>query len=91
MKSGRELDRCEQLGIVRGHNNQEYEQMTDEEITERVKESWENENHPKDTPGQRRERLIKFERTRNFMLRGGGVSLSAAIPLRDITVIFNVK
>ena len=28
--SKRELERCEQLGIVRGHTNQEYEQMSDE-------------------------------------------------------------
>ena len=65
--------RCEQLGnIVRGHTNQEYEQMTDEEITDRLNELRENENHPGDTPGQRREWMIKFERTRHLMLWGDG-------------------
>ena len=71
----RELDRCEQLGIVRGQTNQEYEQMTDEEITDRLKELGENENHSGDTPGQRRERLIKFERTRHLMLWGDGSTI----------------
>lgn len=50
----RELDRCEQLGVVRGYTNNEYEQMNDEEITERLKVLG-DEHHPGDTTGQRRE------------------------------------
>ena len=33
----RELDRFEKLGIVRGHTNEEYGQMSDDQITERLK------------------------------------------------------
>lgn len=66
----RELDRFEKLGIVRGHTNEEYGQMSDDQITERLKELGEIENHSGDTPGQRRERLIKFERTRHLMIWG---------------------
>ena len=71
----RELDRCEQLGVVRGYSNNKYEQMNDEEITERLKVLG-DENHPGDTPGQRRERLIKFERTRHLMVWGDGSTIS---------------
>jgi len=34
-----------------------------------------DENHPRDTPGQRRERLIKFERTRHLMVWGDGSTI----------------
>ena len=71
----RELDRCEQLGIVRSHTNQEYEQMSDEQIAERLKVLGEDANHPGDTPGQRRERLIRFERTRHLMIWGDGSTI----------------
>lgn len=67
----RELDKFEKLGIVRGHTNEEYGQMSDDQITEQLKVLGEIENHLNDTPGQRRECLIKFERTRHLMLWGG--------------------
>ena len=58
----RELDR---FGVVRGYSNNEYKQTNDEEITEWLKILG-DENHPGDTPGQRRQQLIKFERTRHL-------------------------
>lgn len=70
----RELDRCEQLGVVRGYTNNEYEQMNDEEITEQLKVLG-DEHHPWDTTGQRRERLMKFERTRHLMVWGDGSTI----------------
>lgn len=70
----RELDRCEELGVVRAYTNNEYEQMSDEEITERLNELGDVKN-PGDTPGQRRERLIKFERTRHLMVWGDGSTI----------------
>ena len=63
----RELERCEQLGIVRGHTNQEYERMSDEQITEGLKVLGDDKNNPGDTPGQRREWLMRFERTRHLL------------------------
>ena len=60
----RELDRFEKLGIVHGYTNEEHEQMSDDQITEQLKVLGEIENHSGYTPGQRRERLIKFQRTR---------------------------
>ena len=68
------LDRCEQLGVVRGYTNEKYEQMKDEEITERLNELGDV-NNPWDTPGQRLERLIKFERTRHLMVWGDGSTI----------------
>ena len=50
----REFDRFEKLGIVRGHNNEEYGQMSDDQITERLKVLGERGNHSGDTPGKRR-------------------------------------
>lgn len=70
----RELDRCEELGVVRAYTNNEYEQMSDEKITERLNELGDVKN-PGDTPGQRRERLIKFERTRHLMVWGDGSTI----------------
>jgi len=70
----RELDRCEQLGVVGGYTNNEYEQMNNEEITERLKVLG-DEHHPWDTTGQRRERLMKFERTRHLMVWGDGSTI----------------
>lgn len=71
----RELDKFEKLGIVRGHTNEEYGQMSDDQITERLKVLGEIENHLNDTPGQRRECLIKFERTRHLMIWGDGSTI----------------
>ena len=71
----RELDRCEKLGIVRGHTNNDYQQMSDNQITERLKVLGEMENQQGDTPGQRRERLIKFEKTRHLMIWGDGSTI----------------
>lgn len=48
----REFDRFEKLGIVRGHNNEEYGQMRDDQITERLKVLGEIGNHSGDTPGK---------------------------------------
>ena len=60
----------EKLGNVRGHTNKEYGQMSDDQITEWLKVLGEIENHSGDTTGQRRERLITFERTRHLMIWG---------------------
>lgn len=68
----RDLERCEQLGIVRGHMDQEYEQMSHEQITERLKVLGNDENHLRDSPEQRKERPMRFERTRHVMVWGGG-------------------
>ena len=67
----RDLERCEQLGIVRGHTDQEYEQMSHEQITERLKVLGNDENHLRDSPEQRKERPMRFERTRHLMVWGG--------------------
>ena len=56
------------LEFVRDHTNKEYGQMSDDQITELLKVLGEIENHLDDTPGQRRERLIKFEKTRHLMI-----------------------
>ena len=71
----RELDRFEKLGIVRGYTNEEYGQMSDDQITERLKVFGEIENHSGDTPGQRRGRLIKFQGTRHLMIWGDGSTI----------------
>lgn len=63
----RDLERCEQLGVVRGHTNQEHEQ-----ITERLKVLGDDKNHLRDSPEQRKEWLMRFERTRHLMVWGGG-------------------
>ena len=49
--------------------------MRDDQITERLKVLGEIENHSGDTPGQRRECLIKFERTRHLMIWGDGSTI----------------
>ena len=41
----RELERCEQLGVVRGHTDHEYENMRDELVIERLSVLGENGNH----------------------------------------------
>ena len=64
----RELSRCEQLGVVRDHTNDDYAQMSDDQISQRLIRVLGDEGHLRDTPGQRRERLIKFERTRHLMI-----------------------
>ena len=51
----RDLERCEQLGIVRGHTDQEYEQMSHEQITERLNMLGNDENHLRDSTEQRKE------------------------------------
>lgn len=63
----RELGRCEQLGVVRDHTN-------DDQISQRLRVLG-DEGHLRDTPGQRRERLIKFERTRHLMIWGDGSTI----------------
>lgn len=57
---------------MRGHTNQEYEQMSHEQITERLKVLGDDKNHLRDSPEQRKEWLIRFERTRHLMVWGGG-------------------
>lgn len=71
----RELDRFEKLGIVHGYTNEEHEQMSDDQITEQLKVLGEIENNSAYTPGQRRERLIKFQRTRHLMIWGDGSTI----------------
>ena len=70
----RELNRCEQLGVVRDHTNDDYAQMSDDQISQRLRVLG-DEGHLRDTPGQRRERLIKFERTRHLMIWGDGSTI----------------
>ena len=45
----RELDRFEKLGIVRGYTNEEYGQMSDDQITEQLKVLGGIENHSGNT------------------------------------------
>ena len=70
----RELNRCEQLGVVRDHTNDDYAQMSDDQISQRLRVLG-DEGHLRDTPGQRRERLIKSERTRQLMIWGDGSTI----------------
>jgi len=49
--------------------------MSDDQITEQLKVLGEVENHSRDTPGQRRERFIKFQRTRHLMIWGDGSTI----------------
>ena len=70
----RELNRCEQLGVVRDHINDDYAQMSDDQISQRLRVLG-DEGHLRDTPGQRRERLIIFERTRHLMIWGEGSTI----------------
>lgn len=46
--------------------------MSNNQITERLAALGEMENHQGETPGQRRERLIKFEKIRQLMIYGRG-------------------
>ena len=71
----RELERCEQLGVVRGHTDHEYENMRDELVIERLRVLGENGNHAGYTPHQRKECLMKFERTRHLMMWGDGSTI----------------
>ena len=71
----RELDRFEKLGIVRGHTNKECGQMSDGQITKGLKVLKEIEKHSGDTPVQRRECLIKFDRRRHLMIWGDGSTI----------------
>ena len=70
----RELNRCEQLGVVRDHINDDYAQMSDDQISQRLRVLG-DEGNLRDTPGQRRERLIIFERTRHLMIWGEGSTI----------------
>ena len=70
----RELNRCEQLGVVQDHINDDYAQMSDDQISQRLRVLG-DEGHLRDTPGQRRERLIIFERTRHLMIWGDGSTI----------------
>ena len=49
--------------------------MSDEQITERLKVLGDDKINPEDTPGQRRERLMRFERTRHLMVWGDGSTI----------------
>ena len=80
----RELDRIEKLGIVLGYTNEEYGRMSDDQITEQLKVLGEIENHSGDTPGQRRERLIKFQRTRHLMIWGDGSTILNHVHLHHL-------
>ena len=71
----KELERCEQLGIVRGHTNHEYEQMSNAQIKERLKVLEDDENRLRDTPEQRKEWLMRFERTRHLMVWGNASTI----------------
>lgn len=46
--------------------------MSHEQITERLKVLGDDKNHLRDSPEQRKEWLIRFERTRHLMVWGGG-------------------
>ena len=65
----RDLERCDQLGIVKGHTDQEYDH---EQITERLQVLGNDENHLRDSPEQRKEQPMRFERTRHLIVWGGG-------------------
>lgn len=58
--------------VVRGHTNQKYEQMSHGQITERLKVLGDDKNHLRDSPEQRKEWLMRFERTRHLIVWGGG-------------------
>ena len=66
----RELQRCEQLGIVRGHPDAHYEGMTDQYVKVRLKRIGENSHYIEEglKAMQRRELLIKYDRTRHLMI-----------------------
>ena len=70
-----ELERCEQLGVVRGHTDHEYENTRGELVIERLRVLGENGNHAGYTPHQRRECLMKFERTRHLRMWGDGSTI----------------
>ena len=66
----RELQRCENLGLVRGYLDTEYEEMNNSEVKERLRKIGEftREVEEKCTPRQMKELLMKYERTRHFMI-----------------------
>ena len=66
----RELHRCEELGIVRGYLDMEYEGMTNSDVKERLKKIGEytREVEEEYSPRQMKELLMKFERTRHLMV-----------------------
>lgn len=68
----RELQRCEQLGIVRAYSDAHYEGMSDEKVIECLMEIGECDKHFREdlTASQRKELLIKFQRTRHLMIWG---------------------
>lgn len=49
--------------------------MNDEEITKRLKVLGDEENHLGDTPEQRKKQLMRFERTRHFMVWEDGSTI----------------
>ena len=68
----RELQRCEQLGIVRSYSDAHYGGMSDEKVTECLTEIGECNKHVQEdlTASQRKKLLIKFQRTRHLMIWG---------------------
>ena len=68
----RELQRCEQFGIVRAYSDAHYEGMSDEQIMNCSREIGECDKHVQEdlTAGQRKELPIKFQRTRHLMIWG---------------------
>ena len=68
----RQLQRCEQLGIVHAYSDAHYGGMSDEKVTECLTEISECHRHVQEdlTESQRKELLIKFQRTRHLMIWG---------------------
>ena len=68
----RELQRCEALGIVRGYTDAHYEEMSDGDVTECLRKLGECSKEVEEdfSPRQRKELLVKFERTRHLMVWG---------------------
>lgn len=68
----RELQRREQLGIVHANSDAHYEGMSDEKVIECLMEIGECDKHVWEdlTASQRKELLIKFQRTRHLMIWG---------------------
>ncbi len=68
----RELRRCEKLGIVRGCKDSHYDEMSDEDVNESLKKIGEFGRDVGQglTSMEKKELLMKFERTRHLMVWG---------------------
>lgn len=64
----RELQRCEKLGIVRGYKDSHYNELSDEDVNESLKKIGEFGQGL--TSREKKELLMKFERTRHLMVWG---------------------